>query len=314
MAYPIEKKLVVAVASSALFDLTNSDHVFTKRGEEAYRKYQREHLDDMLEKGVAFPFVRRLLGLNSSFPEEKPVEVVLLSRNDPETGLRVMRSIKKYGLDITRAAFLTGKSPHPYIPAFNTSIFLSANANDVRQAVHAGYPAGTVLKTEAADDAEEKELRIAFDFDGVIVDDAAEAIYQRAGDVEEFQQAEIKDALIPHRPGPLQSLFQKISFFQKMEIKRQKKDPAYQRILRTAIVTSRNAPSHERVVTTLHEWGVFSDETFFLGGIEKRRVLEILKPHIYFDDQLTHLKTAAKGIPSVHIPFGVANKIASPKQ
>ena len=309
MPYAIENKLVVAVASSALFDLTESDQVFREHGEDAYREFQRNNKDVCLRKGVAFPFVKRFLRINKAYPEKLPVEVVLLSRNDPETGLRVFSSIAKHGLDITRAAFLSGKSPYEYIPAFNVSLFLSANPNDVRDSVEAGHPAGTVLPTTEYDDKDDgdQELRVAFDFDGVIADDEAEKVYQKSGNLDMFQQYETGKASVPHAPGPLADLFKKLSFFQKLERKREREDSSYRRILRTAIVTARNAPAHERVVTTLQQWGVAPDETFFLGGIEKFRVLKVLRPHIFFDDQMSHLASAAGTVPSVHIPFGTRN-------
>lgn len=310
MEHPIDDKLVIAVASSALFDLTESDRVFREQGEKEYRRYQDRTKNDVLDKGVAFPFVRRVIGINRAFPEEQPVEVVLLSRNDPETGLRVFNSIASHGLDITRAAFLSGKSPHEYIPAFNVALFLSADSGDVARAVKAGFPAGTVLPTSASDNGDGGELRIAFDFDGVIADDEAEAVVRKSGKIEKFHAAEQVKVAIPHRPGPLGPLFKKLSRIQAMERERSKTSQSYQRIIRTAIVTARSAPSHERVVTTLRAWGVSPDETFFLGGIEKSRVLRVMKPHIFFDDQLNHLASAAKEIPSVHIPFGVANAVS----
>lgn len=306
MPYPIEDKLVIAVASSALFDLSESDHVFRTQGEKAYRKHQEAHLDAPLEKGVAFPFVRRFLAINQRFPDKSPVEVVLLSRNSAITGKRVFRSINYHGLDITRAAFLEGKSPYPYIPAFNASLFLSKNESDVLQAIDYGHPAGTVLPSHVVDDEGDTELRIAFDFDGVISDDASEKVF-KAGSLEEFQEHETSRSHIPHSPGPLADLFRKLSHFQKLEDKAVDEDPGYKRVLRTGIVTARNAPSHERVITTLEHWGVDANEVFFLGGMKKDRILSVLKPHMFFDDQRSHLESEAGNVPMVHIPFGVAN-------
>ena len=308
-AYPIEKKLVIAVASSALFDLTDSDSVFREHGEEKYRGYQRRHIDDTFKKGVAFPFIRRFLNLNTAFPERLPVDVVLLSRNDPETGLRIFRSIKKYELDISRAAFMGGTSPYSFIPAFNVSLFLSANPRDIKNAIEAGYPAGTVMPSEIEDDPNDNELRVAFDFDGVLADDASEAVYREEG-IEAFNAHEVKHSETPHSPGILSDLFKKLSLMQKLELKKEQEEKNYERIIKTAIITARAAPTHERVVTTLREWGVSADYTFFLGGMEKHRVLETLKPHMFFDDQRSHLKSSAGKVPMVHIPFGIANKEA----
>ena len=308
MAYDIENKLVIGIASSALFDLSESDRIFREKGRDKYRDYQLTNQDNQLDKGVAFPFVRRILSLNDVFPDIDPVEVVLLSRNDPDTGLRVMNSIRSYGLDITRSVFMSGKSPFKYIPAFNCSLFLSADHDDVKQAIAAGYPAGTVLESTGVDDHADKELRVAFDFDGVIADDQSESVYQESGDLGEFQSFEEKMVNVPHGPGPLQKLFKKLSEFQKMEAELTMKNPAHQPVLRTAIITARSAPAHERLIRTLREWGVSADETLFLGGIEKRRFLEQLKPHIFFDDQMRHLMSAQANTPSVHIPFGIINR------
>lgn len=178
MPYPIEKKLVIAVSTSALFDMEESDSIFRSRGIEAYRKYQEEKIDEPLQKGVAFPFIKRLLSLNNSFPNEEPVEVVVFSKNSPETGLRAFRSIAHYKLNISRACFSSGKSNFQYLPAFNASLFLSANAEDTTNAIRAGYAAGTVLETKVVDDENDTQLRLGFDFDGVIADDSAEQFYK----------------------------------------------------------------------------------------------------------------------------------------
>ncbi|TBW58767.1 5'-nucleotidase [Marinobacter halodurans] len=310
MPFPIEQKLVIAVASSALFDLSESDAVFREQGPNAYRHYQASNLDVPLGKGVAFPFVRRVLSINRHFAEERPVEVILLSRNSAITGKRVFRSIRHHGLDITRAAFLEGKSPYPYIPAFNASLFLSANERDIQHAVEAGYPAGLVLPSAVVDDDSDGELRIAFDFDGVIADDASERIYKE-GELADFHRHEQDQADVPLNPGPLADLFRKLALLQALEDKAVDRDAGYRRILRMAIVTARNAPAHERVVTTLEHWGVNANETFFLGGMTKARILSVLRPHMFFDDQKSHLSSAGGAIPMVHIPFGIANAPAT---
>lgn len=298
---------MIAVASSALFDLSESHAVFVDKGEEEYRKHQKQHINNTLKKGVAFPFIRRFLGINKVYSEEMPVEVVFLSRNDPDTGQWVFNSIRSYGLDITRAGFLSGRSPYKYIPAFNVSLFLSANEEDVRKAIEAGYAAGTVVPTEFEDDDNDRELRVAFDFDGVIADDESEKVFQKNERLDTFHDHEIENVDVPHNPGPLGDLFKKLSFLQKIEKKREAEEKGYERIIRTAVVTARNAPAHQRVITTLNNWGVTPDETFFLGGVEKHRILEVMRPHIFFDDQMRHITSAAGNIPSVHIPFGIRN-------
>lgn len=307
MPYPIDKKLVIAIASSALFDLSESNRVFKEKGITAYKKYQERNIDKVLDKGVAFPFIKRFLNINNSFPRRQPVEVILLSRNSPETGMRVFRSIREYGLNITRAGFFSGESPHKYIPSFNTSLFLSANADDVNQAIKSGIPAGRVIETSIVDDEEDMELRIAFDFDGVLADDSAEKVFKTTKDLGKFHESETQLSLVPHNPGPLLDLFTKISFFQKLELKKLEKDTDYKRLLKISIITARNAPSHERMIRTLNRWGVSVDETFFLGGIEKKRILEVMKPHIYFDDQQKNLDHI-NNIPLVHVPFGIINE------
>ena len=305
MSYPIEQKLVVAVASSALFDLSDSHKVYMEQGVEEYRKYQEVHIDSTLAKGVAFPFIKKLLSLNRIFKEEQPIEVVLLSRNSPETGLRVFRSIQHYELDISRAGFFSGRAPYKYLPAYNATLFLSANEEDVRAACNCGFAAGRVLDSILKED-EGDELRIAFDFDGVVASDDAERVFQEEG-IEAFYSKESTNAQTPLQPGLLADLFSKIAALQHLELIRKEKDPAYQRIINTAIVTARNAPAHERLVNTLKNWGVDVDEVFFLGGIAKSRILDIMRPHIFFDDQLGHLSRLTNTL-AVHIPLGITNK------
>ena len=307
MAYPIEKKLVVAVSSRAVFDLEEANAIFDSKGTDAYRQHQMARLDVPLAKGVAFPFVSRLLRLNELYPKQVPIEVVVLSRSSADIGQRFFRSCKHYGLDISRGAFLSGQSPYPYIDAFNASIFLSANRPDVVNAIRAGLPAGLIMPTAAVDDEADHELRIAFDFDGVLADDKSEQVYQQHKSLDLFHQHESDRVDQPHEPGPLKNLFTKIGYFQKLEAQREAVEPGYRPALRVAIVTARNAPSNERVITTLNSWGMNAAELFLMGGIEKRRVLEVLKPHIFFDDQLAHLEPAAQAVPSVLVPFGVAN-------
>ena len=308
MAFPIEEKLVVGVASSALFQLAEADEIFHRDGLAAYREYQRKHQYDVLMPGVAFPFIKRLLNFNGLFPDSEPVEVVLLSHNDPDTGLRVFNSITHYNLGIVRAAFTTGDSPYKYIPAFNVSLFLSANENDVRKAIKEGYAAGQVVESAAADDGDDFGLLIAFDFDGVLADDSAEAVTETEG-LAAFHASERANADTPLPGGPLANFFKRLASLRKLEDMELAKNPDYRRYLRTAIVTARSAPAHERMVNTLRTWDIQVDDSFFLGGMTKGRILSILRPHIFFDDQKSpNLEASREFTPSVHIPFGVKNR------
>lgn len=305
MAYDLSDKLVVAVASSALFDLSKSNQIFQTEGETAYRKYQRENETKVLNPGVAFPLVKRLLDLNDE--KSSPIEVVLFSRNDPDTGLRVLNSIEHYRLDISRAVFVTGKNPYKYLKPFNAALFLSGNKEDVKEAIENGLPAGYVNKTEYKDDISDKELRMAFDFDAVLADDSSERVYQEKG-LDEYKEHESKLGNVPMKAGPLYDFIVRISKIQQDELEKEKRDPSYDSKIRIAVCTARNAPAHKRVVTTLREWNVRVDEAFFLGGMNKGDVLEVYQPHIFFDDQTAHIESISQKFPSVHIPYGVANK------
>lgn len=296
MGFNIDQKFVVAVASSALFNLSESDSVFRQSGEEEYRKHQRAHENEVLPTGVAFPLIKRLLGIQRTDLNEQVVEVVLLSRNDPDTGLRVFKSIQHYHLPITRAVFTAGRNPYPYMESFGATLFLSGNRVDVDEAIAQGYPAGCVYPTEFVDDEGDRELRIALDFDGIIADDSAERVYQE-GQLSEFLAHEVQKREEPLPPGPLLLFLQGISRMQSVGSG-----------LRLAICTARSAPAHERVVATLRSLNIRIDEAFFLGGISKERVLRIFKPHIFFDDQVGHIQGVASFVPSVHVPFGVTNK------
>lgn len=309
MPYKLEDRLVIGVASSALFDLSTSDGIFKSKGEADYRRYQEENLNVPLEKGMIFSFVKRLLSLNdlSESPASDPlVEVVLLSRNDPDTGMRVMKSIEHHGLAISRAIFQAGQAPYAYIDALNISLFLSSNKSDVDEAISLGFPAGYVMSSTVVDD-DDDALRIAFDFDGVLADDESETVMHTTNDLAQFHDHETRNVLQPHNPGPLQKFLLRISKIQGLETSRKASDQSYQLRLRVSIVTARNAPSHERALKTLKGWGVNPNDAFFLGGIEKGLVLAVLRPHIFFDDQAGHLVSAASVTPSVHIPFGIKN-------
>ncbi len=307
MAYELTDRLVVGVASSALFDLTESDTYFREHGESAYRAFQDEHIDDALPPGVAFPFIRRLLQLNDLRPNDPLVEVIVLSRNDPNTGLRVMRSVEKYNLPITRAAFTQGQAPYQYIGVLEMSLFLSANRPDVDAATSAGFPAGHVLPSQAAFDESDGSLVVAFDFDGVLADDEAERLYRDSGELVPYQQHESVHKLEALGKGPLQPLLADLNKIQGLEAEKRREDSTYTPRLRIALITARNAPAHERAIHSLRSWGVNVNDAFFLGGISKARVLAVMRPHIFFDDQTSHLDGAAQHSAGVHIPYGVAN-------
>lgn len=301
MGYDLGDHLVVGIASSALFDLTDSDRVFREEGEQAYRRFQEDNRDRPLEPGVAFPFARRLLSLN----DISPVDVLVLSRNDPDTGLRVMRSIAHHRLPITRAIFTQGRAPYRFMPALNMCLFLSADETDVRQAVDLGLPAGRVLASTFVDDEQDDELRIAFDFDGVLAGDESERVMQAEG-LDSFQSHEVANAVTPLEPGPLKNFLAAINRIQRREEQHRLDNPDYRNRVRVSIVTARGAPAHERAVLSLKRWGVMVNDAFFLGGIGKAAVLDVLKPHIFFDDQPLNLTT--REVPSVHVPFGVINE------
>lgn len=298
-----ERALTIGVASSALFDLTESDKVFREQGQETYEAYQADHLHDQLKPGIAFPFVKRLLSLNDLAPGL--VEVIIMSRNSPTSGLRVMESINKHELAITRAVFRTGRSSTEFMDVFGMTLFLSANAVDVREAVENGLPAGRVLRSSGQDDEKDDSLRIAFDFDGVLADDASEKIYK--DDPDGYAEHERKHAEKPLSKGPLERFLAGINRIQKIENDKAVEDFNYVRRVWVSLVTARDAPAHERAVRSLQEWGVKVDDAFFLGGIEKTGVLNKLRPHMFFDDQLDNLESAELTAPVVHIPFGIRN-------
>lgn len=307
MPYPIENKLVVGISSTALFDLAKEHQIFLEEGLEAFRAYQAAHAAEPPEPGAAFPFIRRLLHLNKVFPDQSPVEVVLLSRNDPEAGRRMMNAMPHYALDITRSFFLSGTAPYPYMKSVNASLYLTTNKDEVKEAIDLGYPAGHVLPCAAKDDGEDNQLRIAFDFDGVLVDDEAESKYADGG-LPLFHHYEVTNRDKPLKDGPLMPLLQRIAGIQAMERENSQKvnDPA--KAVRVAIVTARNVPAHERLLNTMRNLNIEPDELFLTGGIEKKNILDVLKPQIFFDDQLGQLEPASESTPCVHIPFGIRNK------
>ncbi|NEX20601.1 5'-nucleotidase [Thiorhodococcus mannitoliphagus] len=293
-------RLIVAISSRALFDLTESHRIFETEGVQAYYEYQVAHEAEILEPGVAFPLVRKLMSLNDSLGDRGRVEVILLSRNSSDTGLRVLTSAHHHGLDISRAAFTGGTSPYRYVSAFGAHLFLSADPDDVRLALAAGCAAATVLPSSAAAaEHDDDQLRIAFDGDAVLFSDEAERLYREQG-LAVFNERESAAAHEPLPDGPFKGLLAAIHQLQTLF-------PVDASPLRTALVTARGAPSHERVIRTLRAWGIRIDEALFLGGLSKARFLAAFDADIFFDDQTHHCEAARLHVATGHVPHGVAN-------
>lgn len=297
MAITFDGKLVIAISSRALFDLEESHRVFDEQGIEAYCRYQIEHEEDILAPGVAFGMVRKLLALNEAGRER--VEIILLSRNSADTGLRVFNSIRHHQLAISRAAFAGGGSPYRYVAPFGAHLFLSSHAEDVRAALEEGYAAATILPSMKGSNPGE-ELRIAFDGDAVIFSDEAERIYKTQG-LDAFQASEAESAKRPLPGGPFRGFLAALHQIQK--------DFGAERSpIRTALVTARSAPAHERVIRTLRAWNIRIDEAIFLGGLDKGAFLKAFGADIFFDDQELHCGSAAQHVATGHVPHGVANE------
>jgi 5'-nucleotidase len=297
---PAPDPLIVAISSRALFDLEDSHALFEREGLEAYAAFQRAHEDELLAPGIAFPLVRKLLALNDTAPAQAPrVEVILLSRNSSDTGLRIFNSIEHHGLAIRRAAFSNGAPPYPYIRPFGADLFLSTHGEDVRQALAAGIAAATILPAKAPRQRFD-QLRIAFDGDAVIFGDESERV-SREGGLAAFAEHERSRAGEPLSGGPFRGFLDALQRLQKAF-------PAGDDApIRTALVTARSAPAHKRVILTLREWGVRLDEALFLGGRAKGPFLDAFGADIFFDDSEHNIVSARDHVAAGHVPHGVAN-------
>ena len=302
MPATLEGKLVVAISSRAIFDFEEENRVF-ERDDAAYMAMQRERLERPALPGVAFALVQKLLAFDASETHERDrrVEVVVVSRNDPVSGLRVFRSARQAGLRLERGVFTRGRAPWRYLRPLAANLFLSANADDVRAALDAGFPAARVFSESVkASESHPDEIRIAFDGDAVLFSDESEALYQREG-LEAFQRHEAEHAGRPLPPGPFKPLLEALHRLQR--------ETAGGRMrIRTALVTARSAPAHERAIRTLMEWGVEVDEAMFLGGLPKGPFLRQFEPDFFFDDQTGHCESAAEVGPTGHVVGGVANR------
>ncbi|MBF0627454.1 MAG: 5'-nucleotidase [Magnetococcales bacterium] len=293
-------QLIVTVSSRALFDLDESHALFERAGVDAYREYQIRHEDQPLEPGSAFPVIQKLLALNHHAPAPR-VEVVLLSRNSSDTGLRIFKSIQHHGLAISRAAFTTGATPYRYAAAFGSHLFLSSNPEDVRNALQAGLAAATILPASPRPSApDHPELRIAFDGDAVLFSDEAERIFQANG-LEAFHASEQRAARHPLPGGPFKGFLEALQHLQSQF-------PADRAPLRTALITARSAPAHERVIQTLRAWNLRLDEALFLGGMDKAAFLRAFGADIFFDDQQSHCDAARPYVVTGHVPSGVCQQ------
>lgn len=294
-----DKPLTVAISSTVLFDLSTSNDIYEDQGLEAYRRYQIAQEDTVLTPGEGFYLAEKLLNINKLLGKPK-VEIILLSRNSADTGLRVFNSIKAHGLDITRAAFSGGQSPYRYINAFNCDLFLSSNAEDVRQALNQNVAAATLMgRNKTQPGAEHEVLKLAFDGDSVLFSDEAEMVYQTQG-LEAFSESELNQANRELGGGPFKAFLGALH-------KLQNEFPQGESPIRTALVTARGAPAHERVIRTLRAWDIRLDESLFLGGIDKTEFLRAFEADIFFDDHAAHCERAADHIPTGHVPHGIVN-------
>ena len=299
MAVTLDDKLVVAISSRALFDFEEENRLFEKGNDAAYVQLQRDRLDVPAKPGVAFSLVRKLLAFNS--PGHQRVEVVVLSRNDPVSGMRVFRSAKAHGLPLVqRGVFTQGRDPFRYLRPLGAHLFLSANGDDVREALHLGYPAARVLtESVQASQANPMEVRIAFDGDAVLFSDEAEQVFQAQG-LAAFQQHELDKAQQPLPDGPFKPLLAALHRLQQA-------GTSEGMHIRTALVTARSAPAHERAIQTLMSWNIAVDEAMFLGGLDKGGFLREFEPDFFFDDQTGHVTSASLHVPAGHVHSGVAN-------
>lgn len=298
MPYDLSAPLVIGISSRALFNLEEENAVFEERGLNAYAAFQRAHEDDVLLPGPAFQLVKAFLNLNELRRDSRTVEVIIMSRNSPETSLRIFHSIAHYGLDITRAALLSGAEVAPYLKAFKTDLFLSAYAPDVKQAVDNGVAAGMILTGKQHANSQEAigQIRIAFDGDAVLFSAESERVFKERG-IDAFNEHEHANVNKPLGKGPFANFLTTLSDLQNI-YQTQEQAP-----IRTALVTSRSIPAHERAIKTLREWGVRVDEAFFLGGVQKKDILSSFGAHIFFDDQHVHADPASEVVPSAVVPY-----------
>ncbi len=302
MGVSLEGQLVVAISSRALFDFEEENKIFEQGDDRAYMKLQLDRLDIPAKPGVAFSLVKKLLAFNDLPGDENSrqrVEVAILSRNDPVSGMRVFRSAKHYGLPIQRGMFTRGREPWRYLKSLNANLFLSTHLSDVRAALDAGVPAAQAYPLSMhASEAYPHEVRIAFDGDAVLFSDEAERVYAADG-LSAFQQHESEKAGLPLSAGPFKPL---LAALQRLQ---QDGTPAMR--IRTALVTARSAPAHERAIRTLMDWNIDVDEAMFLGGLSKGEFLREFEPDFFFDDQTGHVDSAALHVPSGHVVSGVRN-------
>jgi len=294
MAYDLKKKLVIAISSRALFDLEEENRMFELKGLEKYYRYQIKNENKILKRGAAFDFVKNILRINSHF-DDKLIEVIVLSRNNAATGLRIKNSIERYNLDVERAGWTAGTPISNYLKAFDVDLFLSAHEADVQEAINVGVAAARIIPKKYRKKGKRKDVRIAFDGDAVLFSDESEKIYKKHG-LEAFLKHEKKNAKNPLPKGPFAKLLKVISRIQS-------EFPMEKAPIKTSLITARNFSTFERVIRTFDAWNVRVDEAFFLGGVEKGKIVESFKADIFFDDQDVHLEKTSRKTPSAKVPY-----------
>lgn len=293
-------QFVVAVSTRALFDLEEENAHFEAKTPQSYGQLQLERLSTPAQPGAAFNLIKKLMSLNTK--ENQRVETVVVSRNDPVSGMRAFRSAEAHGLELTRGVFTRGRPAHPYLKPLRAHLFLSAHEEDVRSALVAGFPAARVMGTAHSIDSHPDEVRIAFDGDAVLFSDESERIFQSKG-LTSFSANEKKKALKALPNGPFKPMLEALHL-----LRDQVEESSSPIKIRTALVTARSAPAHERAIRTLMKWGIVVDEAMFLGGLSKGPFLKEFEPDFFFDDQSKHCESASMAGPVGHVISGIANE------
>ncbi|XP_025310376.1 cytosolic 5'-nucleotidase 1B isoform X3 [Canis lupus familiaris] len=303
--------ITIAVSSRALFNMMDARKIYEEEGLEKYMEYQLNNENVILTPGPAFRFVKALQHVNARLRELYPNEqdlfdIVLMTNNHAQVGVRLINSVNHYGLLIDRFCLTGGKSPIGYLKAYLTNLYLSADSEKVQEAIQEGIASATMF--DGAKDMAycDTQLRVAFDGDAVLFSDESEHIAKEYG-LDKFFQHETLFENKPLAQGPLKGFLEDLGRLQK---KFYAKDERLLCPIRTYLVTARSAASSgARVLKTLRRWGLEIDEALFLAGAPKGPILVKIRPHIFFDDHMFHIEGAQKlGTISAHVPYGINQK------
>ncbi|XP_078256251.1 cytosolic 5'-nucleotidase 1A-like [Rhinoraja longicauda] len=303
--------ITIAVSSRTLFNMAEERAIYETDGLESYVKFQQEHENEPLKKGLAFALMKALETVNSRLHELYPgtdemFDVVLMTNNHAQVGVRLINSINHYGLSIERFCLTGGTSPISYLKAYHTNLYLSSDPVKVAKALSEGIAAATLCHLDKDAQLSEQQLRVAFDGDSFVSQEPNE---------KSSKNYMLADSLCDYEPKPTPQMQQTgrggatepgkgllVGFLEaigKIQKKFYAKNQRMDCPIRVYLIIKKGGSAVGlKALKTIRSWGLDVDEAFILSGLSATVLLNKICPHIYLDEQSLHPSTETSGMQS----------------